>query len=492
MTTKKTLGVSRHKKPAMTPNQKTHQATSGILPATAPVITPEIASGMTAVQAAAAEVVGQVISGKNLDRVLEAVQTRNRGLTANERAAVHSISFDTLRHYGLLSAQLDKLLTQPVSDAPVRHLLLIALSQLQFSKAAAHAIVDHAVTATERMGLARAKPLVNAVLRNYLRAPEKYQREILSLEPALDTAQYDFPRWWIDATKKQHPKNWQQILLSARARPPMWLRINSRRTTVIDYLQRLAEKNMSARAGVGDAVLLEKPVPVHELPGFSEGLVSVQDEGAQLAARLLAAENGMRVLDACAAPGGKAGHLLELADIELVAVDNDKHRLTRVAENLGRLGLTATLKVADASQPESWWDGKPFDRILLDVPCSGSGVVRRHPDIKWIRREADIFAFARQQTRLLGALWNCLPIGGRLLYATCSIFQMENRDIVEQFKRKTPNARQLQLQPLLPQLPHAPGAMAHGNAVTSEFLEGQLLPDDVHDGFYYALLEKTG
>jgi len=445
-------------------------------------MTTEEPGGMIAVQAASAEVLGLVLTGKNLDRVLEAVPARRRTLTANERAAVHSISFDTLRHYGLLSAQLDLLLSQPVSDAPVRHLLLVALSQLQFSKAAAHAIVDHAVSATEPMGFARAKPLVNAVLRNFLRTPEKFRREQFSL----DTAQYDFPRWWINLAKKQHPQAWENILLSAGERPPMWLRVNLRRTNVNEYLQRLAGHGMSARHGSAEAVLLEKPVPVHELPGFKEGMVSVQDVGAQQAATLLAPEDGLRVLDACAAPGGKAGHLLELANIELLALDSDKRRLARVADNLDRLGLAATLKVADASQPDTWWDGRPFDRILLDAPCSGSGVVRRHPDIKWIRRETDLYAFARQQTRLLNALWNCLGNGGRLLYATCSIFHMENRDVVEQFVRKIPNARQLQLRPHLTQ------ATGRSAAVTAEFLDGQLLPDHVHDGFYYALLEKAG
>ena len=443
---------------------------------------PETPVGMVAVQAASAEILGQVLAGKNLDRVLEAVLARRRTLSPNERAAVHSISFDTLRHYGLLSAQLELLLSQPVSDAPVRHLLLVAMSQLQFSKAAAHAIVDHAVSATEAMGVSRAKPLVNAVLRNFLRGPEKFCRERVEG----DTAQYDFPRWWIQLVKKQFPVEWQGILLSARERPPMWLRVNARRSTVADYLQRLAAHGMSAQPGEGQAVLLERPLPVHEIPGFMDGMASVQDAGAQHAARFLAAANGMRVLDACAAPGGKAGHILEMADVELHALDSDKRRLARVGENLNRLGLAATLVAADASQPEGWWDGTPFDRILLDVPCSGSGVVRRHPDIKWIRRETDLYAFARQQSRLLSALWNCLGNGGRLLYATCSIFHLENREIVEQFIRKTPNARQLQLQPLLPQ------ATGHGDGVTAQFPDGQLLPDHAHDGFYYALLEKAG
>ena len=445
-------------------------------------MTSEGPSGMIAVQAASAEVLGQVLAGKNLDRVLEAVHARRSALTPNERAAVHSISFDTLRHYGLLSAQLDLLLSQPISDAPVRHLLLVALSQLQYSKAAAHAIVDHAVSATEPMGFTRAKSLVNAVLRNFLRAPEKYRREQFKLDVAI----YDFQSWWIDRVKKEQPQAWESILLSARERPPMWLRVNLRRNTVAEYLQRLAENGMSARHHSDQAVLLEKPVPVHELPGFKEGMVSVQDEGAQQAARFLTPADGLRVLDGCAAPGGKTGHLLELANVELLALDSDKRRLARVADNLDRLGLTATLRVADASQPDTWWDGKPFDRILLDVPCSGSGVVRRHPDIKWIRREADLYAFARQQSRLLNGLWNCLGNGGRLLYATCSIFTVENRNIIEQFIRKTSSARQLQLKP---HLPHATG---RSNAVTADLPDGQLLPDHVHDGFYYALLEKTG
>ncbi len=442
----------------------------------------EESGGMIAVQAASAEVVGQVLSGKNLDRVLDMAHMRQKSLSANEQSAIHSISFDTLRHYGLLSSQLDLLLSQPISNPPVRHLLLVALSQLQFSKAAAHAIVDHAVSTCEQMGFARAKPLVNAVLRNFLRDPEKFSRENFSDQ----VAKYDFPHWWIELAKKQYPQMWEGMLLAARDRPPMWLRVNQRRTSMDAYLERLAANGMLAKPGPGQSLLLEKPVPVHELPGFREGLVSVQDSGAQLAANILAPEDGMRVLDACAAPGGKTGHLLEKADIKLFALDCDKPRIAKVKENLDRLGVTASLKIADASQTDTWWDGQPFDRILVDVPCSGSGVVRRHPDIKWLRRETDLYAFARQQSRLLNALWNCLGNGGRLLYATCSIFQMENHDVVEQFKRKTPNARQLQLQPDSLQL------TGRGNAATAEFLDGQLLPDHVHDGFYYALLEKAG
>lgn len=453
-------------------------------PATQPTPQP---TGMIAVQTASAEVVGKVLSGKNLDRVLEAVIAKlaqATKLSPNERAAIHSISFDTLRHYGLLAAQLDLLLTQPINDPPVRHLLLVALSQLQFSKAAPHAIVDHAVSAAEAIGFGRAKPLLNAVLRNYLRTPEKFARERLTSQEA----QFDFPHWWIDRVKKEQPARWESVLLSARLHPPMCLRVNARRIAPAEYVAFLAKHGVAARHVFGQTVMLEKPIGVNELPGFREGQVSVQDAGAQLAAALLAPVGGMRVLDACAAPGGKTGHLLEMIGMEsqlpLLAIDSDRRRLTRVSDNLARLGLNANLKTADASKPDEWWDGIPFDRILLDVPCSGSGVARRHPDIKWIRRETDIFALARQQARLLTVLWNCLNVSGRLLYATCSIFRAENQDIIEQFLRKTPNARQLTLAELLPT------GTAHQAAIP-ELVDGQLLPNDVHDGFFYALLEKT-
>jgi 16S rRNA (cytosine967-C5)-methyltransferase len=235
-------------------------------------------------------------------------------------------------------------------------------------------------------------------------------------------------------------------------------------------LAQLAQQDISARLIAPNALQLDKPVSVDRLPGFFAGLVSVQDAGAQYAARLLAVQDGMRVLDACAAPGGKTAHILEQAAAEMVAMDKDAKRLQRVAENLQRLGLTAQLIVGDAAEPEVWWDGKPFQRILADVPCSASGVVRRHPDIKWLRRSADIAAFARQQLSILRALWRLLAQDGKLLYATCSVFDQENEQIVAAFLAQQPDARRL--------------------AITLP-ANGQLLPDDQHDGFFYALLQKV-
>jgi len=439
------------------------------------------AAGMVAVQIAAAHIVGRVLGGKNLDRELADALSKHRTLSPNERQAVHSISFDTLRHYGLLNAQLDMLLAAPLSDAPVRHLLLVALSQLQFSRVAAHTVVDHAVNAAVAMGYARAKGLANAVLRNYLRTPDKFGRERFKDM----VAKYDHQRWWMTRLEAEQPLHWQQVLLAARARPPMHLRVNIRKTTVADYLALLAKNNMSAVA-VGDAAIqLEVPVSVSQLPKFAEGYVSVQDTGAQLAALLLAPKDSMRVLDACAAPGSKACHILELANVDMTAIDTDKLRLKRVTDNLSRLQLKARVEAADVANLDMWFkDGakKPFDRILLDVPCSGSGVTRRHPDIKWIRRETDLKRFAETQLRLLNGVWPTLAVGGQLLYATCSVFAAENQDVIGTFLAAEKTACQIAMPP----------AAAHLNqaGTSPNTLDRLYLPDEMHDGFYYALLQK--
>ncbi len=443
---------------------------------------PVVVTGMIAVQIAASEIVGRVLGGKNLDRELADALAKHRTLSPNERQAVHSICFDTLRHYGLLNAQLDMLLAAPLTDAPVRHLLLVALSQLQFSRVAAHTVVDHAVNAAVAMGYARAKGLANAILRNFLRAPTKFARERFKDL----VAKYDHQRWWMTRLQEEQPNDWERVLLAARARPPMHLRVNLRKTTVVEYLALLVKGGMSATAVGNEAIHLEIPVSVSALPKFSEGWVSVQDTGAQIAARLLDAKNGMRVLDACAAPGSKTCHILERNNVDLTAIDTDNHRLRRVGDNLSRLQLKAKLKQADVANLGMWWiDGekKPFDRILLDVPCSGSGVTRRHPDIKWIRRETDLKKFAETQIRLLRGVWPTLAADGILLYATCSVFHAENQDVIAQFLATESTARQIPIpQDIVP-------VTADGSPATG--LDVLFLPDDLHDGFYYALLQKS-
>ena len=302
-----------------------------------------------------------------------------------------------------------------------------------------------------------------------------FQRRRAELEKIADnqpSARWSHPDWWIEKLQAQHPAHWQAMLEASLLHPPFTLRVNCRHGDVAGYLQRLTEAGLSARQTGADAVTLDKAISVHSLPGFDAGDVSVQDAGAQWAAHLHDAQPGERVLDACAAPGGKTGHILERADVALTALDVDASRLARVQENLDRLQLNARLVEGDAAQPDPWWDGQPYDRILADVPCSASGVVRRNPDIKWLRRPDDIAQFAAQQAVMLESLWRLLAPGGTLLYATCSIFNEENDSQVRAFlARHVGDAERCPL----------PGLLS----------DGSLLPDAEHDGFYYALLRKT-
>jgi len=420
------------------------------------------------IQMAAGQIVQQVLlDGRNLNQVLEESLRRKSVWTPAQRAALQDLSYGTLRYFGQLDGLLSLLLHKPLSDQRIRHLLLVSLYQLQYSKAAQHAVVDHAVRAAQMMHV-KVSGLVNAILRSFLRE----QAQLLVQVQQRDEAKYNHPHWWIAELKKQYGEQASAILQAGNQHPPMTLRVNRRQGSVADYLAQLTQQEISAVLIPPNAVQLDKPVGVDKLPGFFTGAVSVQDAGAQLAATLLDVGDGMRVLDACAAPGGKTAHILECAQVEMVAVDKDEIRLQRVAENLRRLGLSATLKVGDAARVNDWWDGKPFQRILADVPCSASGVVRRHPDIKWLRRRADIAGFAAQQLEILRALWPLLAQEGKLLYATCSVFQQENEQVVAEFLSHQPDARRLPLS-----LPNES--------------QGQLLPNDQQDGFFYALLQKT-
>lgn len=419
------------------------------------------------IQLAASQIVQQVlVDGRNLNQVLDESLRRKSVWTPAQRAALQDLSYGTLRFYGQLDALLEALLHKPLSDRRIYYVLLVALYQLQYSKAAQHAVVDHAVRSAQMLN-AKVSGLVNAILRNFLRSQD------ILLEQAAEhpVGKYSYPQWWIDELHAQYGERSAALLEAGNQHPPMTLRVNQRRTTTADYLALLAQQELPARVIEPDALQLDKPVSVDKLPGFHDGMVSVQDAGAQYAARLLDVHDGMRVLDACAAPGGKAAHILELAAADLLALDKDEKRLQRVAENLQRLGLEARLAVGDAAEPESWWDGKTFQRILADVPCSASGVVRRHPDIKWLRRRTDIAGFAAQQLGILCALWRLLEQDGKLLYATCSLFQQENEQVIAAFLAQHPDARRLPI--------------AFPNQ-----MDGQLLPDDQHDGFFYALLQK--
>jgi 16S rRNA (cytosine967-C5)-methyltransferase len=424
------------------------------------------------IQRLACATVATVAGGRNLNSALAALWPRHPQLTAQQRSTITDLCYGTLRFGIQLEAVLAQLLTKTLQDESLRWLLLVALYQLQYTRAAPYAIVDHAVRCAAVLGKPQAAGLINAVLRNFLR-----KREALLAKAAVnDTGRYAYPHWWIDKLRKQYPRYYADILAAGNLHPPLTLRVNRRRISRDDYLQLLAQQELAATAVGADGVTLARAVPVERLPGFVEGLVSVQDAAAQLAAPLLDAQPRMRVLDACAAPGGKTTHLLELADLALTAVDHDAGRLARVQQNLSRLGFAAALKTADVNDVAAWWDGQPFERILADVPCSASGVVRRHPDIKWLRRASDLPRFVKQQQRMLDTLWRLLASGGKLLYTTCSIFQEENSLQAADFLAQHADARQLPLS---------------GVRTLDGTPDGQLLPDNEHDGFFYALLQKV-
>ncbi len=427
---------------------------------------------MERVQCLATGTVSRVLSGRSLDAELAATWRDEPTLIPQERGAVQDLSYGVLRHLGFLEAILGQLLHRPPTDVLVRHLLQVAIYQLLYSKARPYTIVDHAVPACAQLGFPQAQGLVNAVLRNFLRR----RAELETVAVTTDAGRYSYPPWWITKLATQFPQDYREILEAGNVRPPLTLRVNRRRMLRDDYLEVLATAGIVGTPVGRQGVIIDKPRPVAQIPGFSGGMVSVQDAGAQFAAELLDVADGMRVLDACAAPGGKTAHLLELADLELTAADIDAERLLRVADNLTRLSLQARLLQADAGLPEQWRDAGTFDRILADVPCTASGVVRRHPDIKWLRQRSDIAALVVRQSHILDTLWQLLGSGGKLLYATCSVFDEENDRQVEQFIARHPDARRLSL-------PLPDSGIKH--------IEGQLFPDAAHDGFFYALLEKV-
>ena len=422
-------------------------------------------------QILAAGVVERVLGGHRLDQELAALWRQNSKATSHQRALVQDLCYGVLRQLGALDAVLAQLLDKPLRDERLRHLLRVALYQLEHTRAAPHAVVDHAVAACVAMRAAPAKGLVNAVLRGFLRR----SAELRAACAHTDTGRYSYPQWWVEKIRAQYPEHFAAILEAGNRHAPLTLRVNTRRITREAYLEQLGAEGIAATALETHAVVLGKPVPVEKLLGFADGRVSVQDVSAQRAAPLLDVHNGMRVLDACAAPGGKTAHLLELAELRLTALDDDAERLQRVRATLHRLGLDATLVCGDARDPTAWWDGTQFDRILADVPCSASGVTRRHPDIKWLRRPSDIAKFAQTQQAVIDALWRLLAAGGKFLYVTCSMFREENHMQVARFIERHPDAQRLPL----PQPEFAP---EHA---------GQILPDARHDGFYYALLRKT-
>jgi 16S rRNA (cytosine967-C5)-methyltransferase len=417
-------------------------------------------------------VLGEVLAGRTLDSELASAWRRHPHLTPHERAVIQDACYGALRYLGRIDGMLDALLQKPVTDERLRLLLRIAVYELEYTRVAPHAVVDHAVQCCVALGMPAAKGLTNAVLRNL----QRQKARVVAAATATDVGRYSHPQWWIDRIRAEYPARWHDILEADNEHPPLTLRVNRRHLPREEYLGALAAENIAAHAVGEDGVVLASPRPVDRIPGFAKGDVSVQDASAQLAAVMLDAPRASRVLDACSAPGGKAAHILERSDVDLLAVDVDGARLDRVRSNFARLGFAAPILCGDAARPETWWDGKPYDRILADVPCSASGVVRRHPDIKWLRRADDIERYAQRQVAILDALWQLLGRDGKLLYATCSVFQEENSLQVARFLERHPDARRIA----------PPGA---DNLLQEP--AGQILPDANHDGFFYALLQKT-
>ncbi|MET0203727.1 MAG: 16S rRNA (cytosine(967)-C(5))-methyltransferase RsmB [Casimicrobiaceae bacterium] len=427
-------------------------------------------------QQQSARAVHAVLGGTSLRDALAAVDD---GKATRGRTLVAELSYGTLRHYGTLDALARRLAAKPIADPLLGTLLCVALYQLGHTRAPPFAVVDRAVDAAAALVRPGAKAWVNALLRRYLR-----ERDALDAAVRGDpVARWSHPRWWIARVKADHPDHWQAILAAGNTRPPLTLRANLRVTSRDALVARLQAAELSAIPAGAQGILITPPTSVDALPGYAEGAFSVQDLGAQLAAPLLRATDGMRVLDACAAPGGKSTHLLELGDIELTAVDSDGARLARIRDNLARLGMSGRrvhVVEGDAGAPAAWWDGRPYDRVLADVPCSASGVVRRHPDAKWLRRATDVAAFCREQDRVLDGVWPLLAPGGMLLYATCSVFAAENEARLAAFLAR-------RLDALRESITYPAGAPCAG---------GQLLPSSEapghnQDGFFYALVRKA-
>ena len=420
---------------------------------------------------AAAGLVGAVLGGQSLATALPQ-QAAARRWDAAQRGAAQALSFEVLRGLGRSRALLAQLYPKRIKPPALEQLLLVAIALLTSPRQpyAEHTLVDQAVQACAQQPATRAaRGLVNALLRRLLAERQPLLERVMQN----DEARYNHPQWWVDKLRDAYPESWAEQLLLAERQPALSLRVNARWGSRAAYLELLRQQGVEALvptgAGLDQALVLQRALPVSELPLFDQGAVSVQDCSAQLAAALLGTGDGMRVLDACAAPGGKTAHILEGADCQLLALDQDADRAARIADNLQRLRLpSARILVADAGRIADWWDGQPFDRILLDAPCSAAGIVRRHPDIRWLRRPDDIARLAVQQRELLDALWPLLAPGGRLLYATCSVFPEEGQQQAEAFLARHPDALAWA----------APGQIVAG-------------ADPERDGFFYALFAKS-
>jgi len=444
--------------------------------------------------ACAARAIEALVAGRSLPDALDeaiAAESARELLPAASHAAIRDLAYRSCRELGLVR-ELARGLNAREPAPALAALQSVALAQLVETVRADAVLVDQAVRAAHALpGGAQVAGFLNATLRRFVRERD----ERLQAARRKPEARWNHPDWWIDRLRRAWPERWQQILEVGNHAPPMTLRVNRRQASATDYLSRLHEQGIAARSIGGHAIVLDHAVPVGTLPGWHDGTVTIQDAAAQLAAPLLDPRDGERLLDACAAPGGKTTHLLELADVELTALDVDAVRLRSVRENLERLGFAGrgpgpasafaparspTLIAGDAARPSDWWDGRLFDRILLDAPCTASGIVRRHPDVRWLRRRSDLATLSRRQSEILQALWPLLGTGGKLLYTTCSVFPEEGEGVITRFLEKHRDASRLPLQWRFDGRTPEPVATLLPVATATRD----------HDGFFFALLEK--
>ena len=417
----------------------------------------------------AAMIVEQVLLGRNLDKSFQLVLTKYSN-EAENLPQIKDMTYGAIRDLGKSKFYINKLVKNKIENLCLESLLHIVLFQINHSRSNDFTLVNQAVDAAKKIDHKKSS-FINAVLRNFLRNKVNLEKELKEDESAV----YSYPKWWIEKVKKQYPKDWQDILNIGNQRPPLALRINLQQLKINEYSNILNNEGIDHSLVSEECLIIKKPLDVNKIPGFLDGKVSVQDLGAQLAAHIIELKNNQKVLDACSAPGGKACHMLEIKKIQLTAIESNKQRTTKIIDNIKRQGFTAKILNKKIDNKNEWWDKQYFDRILLDVPCSASGIVRRHVDIKWLRRINDFQNFADNQLTLLKAAWPMLKESGKLLYVTCSIFEEENRDVIEEFKKGLSNVSEINIK--------FPSNIAH--------IKNQVLPSDNHDGLFYALLQKN-
>ena len=422
-------------------------------------------------QLMSAKVLEKLLNGSNLDKSFDAVFNSSKSKSIDiQESQIKALTYGSVRFLGKSRFIIDQLVKNKIENRTVECLIHIALYQLSQEKFNNFTIVNQAVDAAKKIDFRKSK-FVNAILRNYLRSKD----DLHALLNQEQVAKYSYQNWWINKVKIEFKNDWEEILEIGNQHPPLTLRINKRKINIEKYSETLINNGLEHQIISNTGLIIKNPLNINDIPGFLEGNISVQDFGAQIATELLDIKRDQKILDACAAPGGKTCNIVEYANVDVTALEIDEIRAKKIVDNLRRLELNANVIHGELCNDNLWWDGEHFDRILLDVPCSASGIVRRHVDIKWLRQMNDLKKFSEMQYLLLKSAWPLLKCGGKLLYVTCSIFTNENRDVIERFKKDFIDANEIEL--------IYPNNIKH--------IKNQLIPSENHDGLFYALLEKN-